>query len=128
MMINLFYCKHKMSNTSTCAHLATHKVTYVSKKNPDIIISNNAHRCYLHKLKATANKKAIRAEPFDQSENIANVNAYLTSLIGKKIKSSAHTARELTVVFLKGNGGIMCYQSHSKKWKFVYYNQIEFVY
>jgi len=37
-----------------------------------------------------------------------------------------HTARELRVKYVKPNsGGVMCFQEHSKKWKFVYYHQIE---
>ncbi len=122
---SLKYCSCKMSNTGTCAKLATHKTKLKSENTG---IESFVWRCDEHTQKSTANKKYVGYELFDQSEAHRKVNEYLTSLIGKRIKSKMHTARELEVKYLKDNGGVMCFQPHSKKWKYVYYHQITHVF
>ena len=68
----------------------------------------------------------VREYALGQSYSLTKINEFLHSLIGKNIVSKMHTARQLKVKYIKPNtGGIMCFQEHSKKWKFVYYNQIK---
>ena len=72
-----------------------------------------------------ANSGGMKSKPFDQSYILTKISQYLTTLIGKNIVSKMHTARQLRVKYIKPNtGGVMCFQEHSKKWKFVYYEQI----
>lgn len=122
----LYYCQHGNKN-SHCSNIATHQVRLRSKKDKSIIVMKSEwqYRCDNHKNTGTKTKRVYQIDDLDQSYTLKKINDFLISLIGKRIKSNAHTARELEVKYLKSNGGVMCYQSHSKKWKFVYYEQIQ---
>lgn len=124
-MKGLIYCKHKRSNTGHCSNLAVWEVTLSNRGNEDSGKTTLSHRCDAHKNAGTTGKKVIEVNGLDQGEAIQKVNTFLHSLIGKRIKASVHTARELEVKYLKDNGGVMCLQPITKKWKYVYYNQIE---
>jgi hypothetical protein len=115
------FCCNKTSNTSRCSSLATHQVELKSKKNETI---STSFRCDAHKQTGTNGKTVVGAVPFDQQEKVNTVFAYLRTLVGRRIKSSWHSAKELEVKYLKDNCGVMCFQPITKKWKYVYYNQI----
>lgn len=117
------YCNKKLGNTSRCSNYATHLSVLTNDVQEDEV-----YRCEEHKGSRTQNKRVIYSMPFDQRENIRKVDSFLKNLIGRTIKSSAHTAKELVVLYTKPNGGIMCQQPITKKYKFVYYNQIREVY
>lgn len=123
----LHYCDKKSSNTCTCGNIATWQVDMCGKLNDsEIKLTSESHyRCDEHKNSGTVNRKVYSQLKFDQSFAITKINEFLKSLIGKSIHSTAHTARELEVKFLKDNCGVMCYQPYSKKWKFTYYHQID---
>ncbi|MHC0442350.1 hypothetical protein [Flavobacterium sp. 3-210] len=111
---------------NSCAHLAKYKITLEAKVlTPKSEKPKTAYRCEDHKNKGTNGKKITNQVPFDQSEKLLKVNEFLQSLVGRNIHSRFHTARHLRVKYLKENGGVMCFQEHSKKWKYVYYNQID---
>ncbi len=120
----LHYCTCK-SVASTCSNIATYRVKLQSKKNdsPDAEIFYS-YRCEEHKHKGTTNKKVIESISLDQSDSLRKIFSFLRSLVGTTIQSKAHTAKELEVKYLKENGGVMCFQPITKKWKYVYYNQI----
>lgn len=123
----LHYCDKKCSNRSKCANIATHQVKLKNKANKD---NPSAHqewqyRCTEHAMTPTVNKVVVDINTFDQSYALTMINTFLLSLIDKNIKSKVHTARQLRVKYIKPNtGGVMCFQEHSKQWKFVYYDQI----
>jgi hypothetical protein len=121
----LNYCGCKSSNTSHCAKVAVYKVKLITKKNDsengEIALS---YRCEEHKNKGTNSKKVIELNPFDQTDVLRKINDFLRSLIGTTIQAKVHTAKELQVKYLKENGAVMCFQPITKKWKYVYYNQI----
>lgn len=122
----LKYCKCKSGNGSF-SKIATHEVKLRSRKDdPESIPIKGelSYRCQLHSLKGTTGKRVFESIPFDQTLELQEVNDYLKSLIGKKIESRVHTAKELEVKYLKDNGGVMCLQPITKKWKFVYHDQI----
>ena len=124
----LYYCDCGGKN-STCSEVATHQVK-LSKKDDSLLIPTKVwweYRCDEHINKGTKSKRVYETSELDQSYTLQKVNAFLKSLIGKSIKSSMHTAKGLEVKYLKSNGGVMCYQPISKKWKFVYYEQIQSV-
>ncbi len=126
MIPKLNYCNCNLSNTSTCSNLAKYKVKLHRRKEVgDVHLQfDTAFRCEEHKLTGTTGKKVFESIPYEQEIALKQVNDYLKSLIGKMIKSKVHTAKQLEVKYLKDNGGIMCLQPITKKWKFVYYNQI----
>lgn len=67
----------------------------------------------------------ISQEPFNQSESLGNVNRFLNDLVGKDVFSKWHrNTHSFIGKYLKENGGIMCQNEHTKKWKFVYYHEI----
>ncbi len=115
---NIKYCQKNKSNHSSCSHLATQIVTLVSEVSQRI-----EYRCDSCKG-GTTKMKVQSIEPFNQDENIRAVNSFLRLLIGKSIKSKAHTAKALQVQYMKDNCGVMCFQPITKKYKYVYYNQI----
>lgn len=122
----IHYCQKRSGNTARCSELATTIVSLCSKhQHPE---TNDGmeknHRCDEHAKTPTVGKRVFDSEPLDQSEEIKQMNNFLHSLIGKKIHSQAHTAKELIVKYVKPNGGVMCLQPITKKWKFVYYHQI----
>lgn len=120
-MTKLHYCNKKCSNTATCANIATRQVKLVDSSEK----VECQYRCEKHATTPTVNKKVLEVNLFDQNHLLMEINKVLNTLIGKNIKSKMHTARELRVKYVKPNtGGVMCFQEHSKKWKFVYYNQI----
>ena len=125
----LKYCGCKSSNTSSCSNIATYQVTLRKRKEFDKnpMELQYDYRCEEHKNKGTTSKKIHEANEFDQGFSLQKINDFLKTLIGKNIHSKFHTARELRVKYLKENGGVMCFQEHSKKWKYVFYNQIDVV-
>ena len=123
--VKLKYCDTKNSNTSHCANIAKYKVVLISRKNDTNGERRNELRCEEHKNTGTNKKKVIECVLHEQQETVNKINTFLKSLIGKNIKSRFHTARQLRVKYLKDNCAVMCYQEHSKKWKYVYYEQIE---
>lgn len=120
----LHYCACK-SGMTTCANVAAYRIKLQSKKNdsPDAETAYS-YRCEEHKTRGTTNKKVIESNPLDQSESLRTIFSFLRSLVGTTIQSKAHTAKELEVKYLKENAGVMCFQPITKKWKYVYYNQI----
>lgn len=126
----LHYCDCRSGYKTTCSNVATWQVRMCSKKEKDLEIHLKQiweHRCDKHKTKSTASKIVYKADPFDQGYALQMINNFLKTIIGKRIHSKFHTARELEVKYLKPNGAVMCFQPITKKWKFVYYNQIESV-
>ena len=125
--MNIIRCDKKSSNICKCAGIATRMVLLKSKAlkdNPTSTLQLR-YRCEEHAISSTAKKVVVESTPFDQSNKLVQINAYLHSLIGKNIRSNAHTAKELRVKYVKPNtGGVMCFQEHSNKWKFVYSEQI----
>ncbi len=123
----LRYCQKRLGNTGTCSHVATYITDLCPKgeKESPIARQEQNYRCEEHKDSTTVSKEVYRVKEFDQSFTLHKINQFLKSIVGKNIKSSAHTARELEVKYLKDNGAVMCYQNHSKQWKYVYYHQIE---
>ncbi len=123
----LHYCDKKIGNNCKCANIATRQVKLKNKAEKDNPIAQQEwqYRCLGHAATATANKVVVESNPFDQSFSLIMINKFLNSLIGKNIVSKMHTAKQLRVKYVKPNtGGVMCFQEHSKKWKFVYYEQI----
>lgn len=124
---HLKYCGCGIGNSGSCANLATFKVSLERRtiKKLENKNSKTDYRCEKHKISGSTSFKVVVSEPFEQKEKHQLVNEFLTSLIGKNIHSRFHTAIQLRVKYLKENGGVMCFQEHSKKWKYVYYNQID---
>jgi hypothetical protein len=123
----LKYCDKKSGSSCKCANIATRQVKLKNKFENDSLNSHQEwqYRCEQHANTPTAGKVVFESKPLDQGYSLTKINRFLTSIIGKNIKSIAHTARELRVKYVKPNtGGVMCFQEHSKKWKFVYYQQI----
>ncbi len=123
----LYYCDKKTGNTCKCSNIATRQVKLKNKAEKDRITAQQEwqYRCEKHAATPTVNKVVVESNPFDQSYSLTKINRFLHSLIGKNIVSKVHTARQLIVKYVKPNsGGVMCFQEHSKKWKFVYYEQI----
>lgn len=123
----LHYCDKKSGNTCKCANIATRQVKLKNKAQKDSPTAQQEwqYRCEEHATTPTVNKVVVESNPFDQSYSLTMINRFLHSLIEKNIKSKMHTARQLRVKYIKPNtGGVMCFQEHSKKWKFVYYEQI----
>lgn len=124
----LNYCQCKHSNNGHCSSVATYQVKLRSRKNDHVTATTEwSYRCEEHKNTGTNGRKIIEANPFDQSYALQKINEFLKSLIGRNIKSTYHSARWLEVKYLKNNGAVMCFQPITKKWKYVYYNQIESV-
>jgi hypothetical protein len=121
----LKYCECKSSNTGHCSNVATVQVILESKK--DSSKDKKEYRCNDHKQKGTAGYFVINSTVFSQRQELNDISDFLRSLIGKNIHSKVHTARHLEVKYIKGHGGVMCYQNFSRQWKYVYYNQIDFI-
>lgn len=123
----LHYCDKKSGNTCKCANIATRQVKLKNKAQKDNPTAQQEwqYRCEKHATTPTVNKVVVESNPFDQSYSLTMISKFLHSLIGKNIVSKMHTARQLRVKYVKPNtGGVMCFQEHSNKWKFVYYEQI----
>lgn len=123
----LYYCDKKIGNRCKCSNIATLQIKMKKKGEESILSANQEHgyRCEKHANTGTVNKSVVESIPFDQSFALTKISQFLHSLIGKNISSNYHTAKQLRVKFVKPNtGGIMCFQEYSKKWKFVYYEQI----
>jgi len=126
----LYYCDKKSGNTCKCSNIATRQVKLRRKSEKDKLTASQElqHRCEEHANTSTVNKVVVESTPLDQSYSITMINRFLNTLIGKNIVSKMHTARQLRVKYVKPEkGGVMCFQEHSNKWKFVYYEQIESV-
>jgi len=126
----LYYCDKKSGNTCKCSNIATRQVKLRRKSESDKLTASQElqHRCEEHANASTVNKVVVESNPLDQSYSLTMINRFLNTLIGKSIVSKMHTARQLRVKYVKPEkGGVMCFQEHSKKWKFVYYEQIESV-
>lgn len=121
----IVYCKKKLSNTARCSNIATQQVTLGFLNKDGEYRFEISHRCDTHKHTGTVNGKVTDIVSIDQSNNLKKINNFLDSIIGKTIRSKVHTAKQLIVKYRKSNGGIMCLQPITKKWKYVYYNQIE---
>lgn len=124
----LIYCRKKIGNHATCGKIATHCVTMQNKK--ENVISKrqiNVHRCDAHIKSSTSTKQVVSTMPIDQSKELYSINKFLYTIIGKRISSTFHTAKYLTVKYVKENGGVMCFQEVTKKWKFVYFRQISII-
>ncbi len=121
----LKYCCHSVGQTGSCANVAKYHVKLCPRKDkPEAVKISSSYRCEEHKASGTTGKKVFETTPFDQTNELLEINNYLKSLIGKTIKSKVHTANGLEVKYIKDNGAIMCFQPITKKWKYVYYNQI----
>ena len=120
---NIKYCCNKTSNSSHCSSPAKYKVLLVSRKN-DSEKTMESFRCEDHKNSGTNGKKVSVLTAYNQDENLTKVFTFLRSLIGKKITAKVHTAKELEVLYVKETCGVMCLHPITKKYKFVYYNQI----
>jgi len=122
----LHYCDKKIGNSCKCANIATRQITMKSKEDQSLSATQtHGYRCEEHAITGTVNKIVTESLPFDQSFALTKISQFLHSLIGKNISSKFHTAKQLRVKFVKPNtGGVMCFQEFSKKWKFVYYEQI----
>ena len=123
----LNYCDKKSGNTCKCANIATRQVKLKNKADKDNLTATQEwqYRCEEHSTTPTVNKVVVDSSPLDQSYSLTKINKFLHSLIEKNIKSKMHTAIQFKVKYVKPNtGGVMCFQEHSKKWKFVYYDQI----
>lgn len=124
----LVYCKHKSSNTSSCGNVATRRVKLCRRKcdaPADGEAAVTSYRCEHHAAAGTGGYRIFESEAFDQSAALRKVNNFLDSLIGKTIQSTVHTAKGLVVKYKKPNGGVMCFQPVTEKWKFVYYHQVK---
>lgn len=123
-VIKLKYCDKKSGNSSHCSKLATFQCKKQSKDNPNGDIKF-CFRCEEHKNSSTANQKIIDSIPFEQEEKLKKVFLYLNSLIGKEVFSSWHRNNYGFIgKYLKPNGGIMCQNDKTKKYKFIYYHEI----
>ncbi len=125
--LKLQYCQIK-HGTGQCSNLATHICCLIRKDGKQENNVQEGYRCEEHKNNGTKSLKVKNILNFDQTIELKRVNEFLKSLIGKNIKSNFHSARYLEARYLKPNGAIMCYQNHSRKWKYVYYNQIQEIY
>jgi hypothetical protein len=127
--VPLRYCGKNSGNfKATCSNIATWqvKLCHKNEKGKDFHLKvKYDYRCDEHKHSSTSDYMVFDTSPFDQGYALQKINDFLKSIIGKKIHSKFHTARELEVRYLKSNGGIMCFQPITKKWKYVYYNQID---
>lgn len=125
--VELKRCSNKTGNNSTCPELAQ-SVSYLHKRGvvpaPTSTDYIHQYRCIEHSWSSTAKRVVFGTFPYNQADIKAKVDAFLRTLIGQRIVSSAHTARELRVKYVKDHCGVMCYQEHSHQWKFVYYHQI----
>ena len=123
----LYYCDKKSGNRCKCASIATRQIKMKKKGEEHKLTATQelGHRCEEHATTPTVNKVVFESNPFDQGYSLTKISQFLHSLIEKNIVSKIHTARQLRVKYVKPNtGGVMCFQEHSKKWKFVYYDQI----
>jgi hypothetical protein len=121
------YCCKKIGNTGRCSQFATWKVKLCSRTEQLDTLHlkyEMSYRCDEHKQSGTVNRKVFETRAFDQSYAIDKVNKFLNSIIGKIVKCKVHTAKGLEVKYRKDNGGVMCFHPITKKWKFVYYDQI----
>lgn len=126
----LKYCQKNIGNTGTCSCVATRQVKLCDKESVGRAVKIKErweYRCEEHATTGTVNYVVYESNPLDQSWNLQKVNQWLRQFIGKEIKSKVHTAKGLIVKYLKDNGGVMCFQPVTKKYKFVYYNQITHV-
>jgi len=122
---NLIYCGCKNSNTGHCASVASYHVKLRTRKNDsDTAETVWSYRCEAHKQSGTNKKKIVECNNLDQSISLQIINNFLKSLIGKKIQATVHSAKALEVKYMKENGAVMCFQPITKKWKYVYYNQV----
>lgn len=122
--IKLKYCDKKSGNYSHCANLATYQCKKQSKDNPNGEVKF-CFRCEKHKNSSTANQKIIDSVPFEQEENLKKVFLCLNSLIGKDVFSKWHRNKNSFIAkYVKPNGGVMCQNEYTGKWKFVYYHEI----
>jgi len=127
-MANLLNIKEHLKYCgNNCANIAIYKVNLVKRGISENSKITFGYRCENHKLKGSCDKKVLDYLPYNQSEKLNIINEFLKTLINKNIHSNFHTAKELKVKYLKENGGVMCFQEYSKKWKYVYYNQIDSV-
>lgn len=124
----LYYCD-KLSNNCSCGNIATRQIKMVNKRwknNPDSCPTKiMGYRCEEHSFKPTVNYFVGESNELDQEYAFTKINQFLKSLINKKIISTHHGKRPLIVKYLGKNCGIMCLNEFTKKWKFVYYNQIK---
>lgn len=123
----LNYCGCKFGNKSTCGNIATYQVSLCKRgidTSKPVLSQIYDYRCETHKLKGTVSTKVFDLSELDQSSTVQMIKNFLIGLVGKNIISSFHTARQLQVKYVKDTG-IMCFQPISRKWKFVYYEQIE---
>ena len=119
---NIAYCKYMIGDIG-CGRLAQYRVQLYKRPGVPSIIKTS-QRCEQHKLKGGKKWKVFDSQPLIQSDAIKTVMGFLRSIVGREIVSSFHTARSLEVKYVKENCGVMCWQPISKKWKFVYCNQI----
>lgn len=119
------YCSKITGDSSKCACFATHIVELGHKSGNENYPTTKKYRCDKHKSSSTAGKKVLSCTPVDQSEAVKSLSAYLSSLVGKVIKSSFHRMdKSLVVQYPKGNGAVMCLNPHTRKYKLVYFRQI----
>jgi len=118
-------CECNHGQLMKCANVAKYSVVLRTRSNEGENAQKvNSYRCENHKNKGTTNRKVIEQTPLNQDDNLKIVYSFLRSLVGKTISSSYHTAKELEVKYVKENCAVMCLQPITKKYKLVYYNQI----
>jgi hypothetical protein len=118
------YCSKVTGNKAKCACFATHVIQLANKKDHNSCVKK--YRCDKHRDSSTVHKTVLSSIKIDQSELINNLKSYLNTLVGKKIKSSHHRAEKMLVVqYSVNNGAVMCLNPYTRKWKLVYYSQIE---
>lgn len=127
MVIKLRYCDKKMSNICKCSKIATLQVVMVNSKNPEGK-KTYGYRCEEHAKDSTKNWEISRSYPLDQAHGLAEVNKYLRMFLGEYIIPKRYKQKLLVKYIKPGTGGVMCYNESTKKYKFIYYDQIEIEY
>lgn len=121
--IQIVRCCKKMSNTGKCPFPAKHKVKMIGKKTQHI--TGPYFRCDTHKETGTMKKFVAAFFPLDQKETIDQANEFMKTLVGKEIRATVHTAKQLIVKYVKPEiCAVMCLQPITKKYKLVYFQQI----
>ena len=120
--MKLIYCDKKCSNNATCSNIAKYKVELCGK---DVTRSRAGYRCEEHRLTTTVNCHVNRDNiaAIDQNRTHYEVNNFLRGYIGKPVPNKLHN--NVIGKYVKDNGGIMCFNEKTKKWKYVYYHQIK---
>lgn len=123
--MNPIYCSKKTGNSSHCSELAVYNGKFISKDNPIDGKVKWYPRCKEHRTTSTAKKVWVEDKVIDQSLVVSQTLGKLRDYIGKPVHSSFHRQNGLTLigVYIKALG-IMCQNTKTKKWLYVYSHQI----